>query len=327
MQGRRFVPLAGPGGELQLDRDVRRPLAVLAIAIAVALATGDGRACSVCRCGDPAFSALGLNIQSSGSLTFALDYDRRTKSQGEGDGYESMTEDRLTAVVAYSPSEMLTLFAQLPYASRQLTTAPGGEGPQSGRGAADPELYALLRVWRAPLTGELGRRAWVGLQLGVKTSGGENDVAEDGERLDEHVQPGTGSTDWIAGIAAVRVLDRSSSLFGSAQYRSTGDNRHDYRYGSSALANLGYERRVASRADLILELNYRSAGRDRIDANGELDPDTGGEVLYVTPRVVLTVAKSVVLRLSAQVPAVRRLNGVQTEGTVWGAGLTWVSGS
>jgi hypothetical protein len=160
----------------------------------------------------------------------------------------------------------------------------------------------------------------------VKTPWGENDLRENGERLDEHVQPGTGSTDWIAGVAGVYVLDPVSSLFGSLQYRGTGSNDFGYRYGSAALANFGYERKLGSTVDAVLELNGRDAAKDRVDADGELDPNTGGGVLYITPRVVINLGRGLVARVSAQVPAVTRLNGVQTERTVWGVGLTYVFG-
>jgi hypothetical protein len=317
---------------------------LLAIAsLAAAAAPRTVSACSICRCGDPAFNALGLNIYSPNSFRIAFDWDRFDKTQGSNEGgegaSETVLENRFTATVSYTPSEALTLVARLPYSDRTLTSHSGvsaahvlheghegSDGPVTGRGLSDPELYALVRVWAAPFVGGLGRRAWVGLQLGVKTPWGENDLRENGERLDEHVQPGTGSTDWIAGVAGVYVLDPVSSLFGSLQYRGTGSNDFGYRYGSAALANFGYERKLGSTVDAVLELNGRDAAKDRVDADGELDPNTGGGVLYITPRVVINLGRGLVARVSAQVPAVTRLNGVQTERTVWGVGLTYVFG-
>ena len=316
--------------------------AILTVA-AAAVVPRPATACSICRCGDPAFNALGLNIYNPESFRLALDWSRFDKSQGIGawgsEGSESVVENRLTATLSYSPSDVVTLFAQVPYASRQLASEPDvaaghalrapGEGhgdPTTGRGLGDPELYALLRVWAAPFASGLGRRAWVGAQLGVKTPWGANDLRAGGVRLDEHAQPGTGSTDWIAGAAGVYVLDPSSSLFGSLQYRRTGSNTFGYRYGNVTLGNLGYEHKLGSALDAVLELNYRHAGEDRVDEGGTLDPNTGGGVLYVTPKVVVNLSRSLVARVSAQIPVVRSLNGVQTERTVWGAGLTYIFG-
>ena len=82
-----------------------------------------------------------------------------------------------------------------------------------------------------------GRRAWISALGGVKTAWGKNDLAQGGARLDEHLQPGTGSTDWFGGLSSVYLLDSRSSLFGSAQVRRTGANDLGYRYGGSTLLN------------------------------------------------------------------------------------------
>jgi hypothetical protein len=322
-------------------RVVWRVVVMLGITwLLVAVAPRPTSACSICRCGDPAFNALGLNIYSPNSFRIAFDWDRFDKTQGSvegGDGAsESVLENRFTATVSYTPSDALTLVARVPYTTRELSAQPGTGhataldedhgASTTGRGLSDPELYALVRVWAAPFVGGLGRRAWVGVQLGVKTPWGENDLREHGERLDEHVQPGTGSTDWIAGVAGVYVFDPTSSLFGSLQYRGMGSNDFGYRYGSVSLANVGYERKLGSRVDAVLELNGRHAGKDRVDADGELDPNTGGGLLYLTPKVVLNLSGSLVARVSAQIPVAKSLNGSQTERTVWGVGLTYVFG-
>lgn len=321
-----------------------RALGMMAMVVSLLAWPRVASSCSICRCGDPAFNALGLNIYEPNSFRIAVDWSRFDKAQGLAEGgvtgTESVVENRFTATLSYSPSETLTLIAQLPYATRRLIVEAEEasaeamftlheEGPErsNSHGLADPEVYALIRLWASPFGSGLGRRAWVGLQLGVKTSWGENDLTRDGERLDEHLQPGTGSTDWVVGTAAVYVVDPASSLFGSVEYRRTGSNDHGYRYGRAFLGNFGFERRLGGFVDSVLEVNYRHAGKDRVDSGGELDPNTGGSVVYVTPRVVLTLSDRLVARLSAQVPVATRLNGVQTERTVWAAGLTYVFAS
>jgi hypothetical protein len=299
-----------------------RRLAALAATLVVALGSRPASACSICRCGDAAFNALGLNIYEPGSVRFALDWDRTSKEQGSAATREAVIESRLTATISYSPADWLTLVGRVP-ASRRLVTSEGGE--EVGRGLSDPEMIALVRLWASPF-GTLGRRAWLGAQLGVKTPWGENDLRYDGERLDEHAQPGTGATDRFAGLSGVYVLDPASSLFASAQHRWTGTNGHGYRYGPVTLANVGYERRLSSWLDSVFEVNARTAGRDRVDATGGLDPDTGGALVYLTPEMVVNLSKGLVARISVQVPVMRRLNGEQREDSVYGAGFTYVLG-
>ncbi len=316
-------------------RRARRAAALLACAsLAAAASPRPASACSVCRCGDPAFNALGLNIYAPGSWRLALDWDRYSKEQGVSGGAgaaESMLENRLTVGASYTVNDRLTLLARLPFTRKETTTDPGPGGGQSGagsgRGLSDPELYALVRLWAAPFAGGLGRNAWVALQAGVKTAWGRDDLARNGARLDQHLQAGTGSTDWTVGLSGVRVLDPASTLFASLQYRYTGTNAYGYRYGSAALATAGYDRKLNDTFDGVVELDYRHAREDRTDRLGTVDPDTGGALLYLTPKLVVNLARGLVARISAQVPIAARLDGVQTERTVWSVGLTYVLGS
>ncbi len=168
----------------------------------------------------------------------------------------------------------------------------------------------------------MGKRSWISLLAGVKTPWGENRASAAGERLDEHVQPGTGSTDLFGGFSAVHLLDLRSTLYGSVQYRRTDRNEFGYLYGNTFLANLGYERKLSARWDAALELNGRDAGRDEIDAGGEEDPNTGGVLLVLAPRLLVDLGKSVVARLAVQVPVYDGLNGAQKEKTVLNFGIT-----
>jgi hypothetical protein len=321
-----------------LEGIIVRPLFKVSIAagclvVALGLASSKvAEACSICRCGDPAFAALGLDLFTPGRFNLALDWDRFEKEQGAGEHEESLVEDRYTLTASYAFSDRLTLLARVPWSSRELT-APEHEELKHGElehvsasGLSDPELSVNLRLWSAPITPAVGSRSWIGLQAGVKTDWGRNEVTQDGERVDEHAQPGTGSTDWIAGLAGVYVLDPRSTLFGSAQYRNTGTNSYGYQYGSITLVNAGFERSFGSVVDGVLEANFRDAGMDQVDDSGEHDPDTGGKMLYATPRLLVRLSQALVARASAQIPVSESLNGDQDEHTVWNAGITWTFG-
>ena len=144
------------------------------------------------------------------------------------------------------------------------------------------------------------------------------------ERVDEHAQPGTGSTDVFGGLSGVHLFDERSSLFASAQYRGTGRNSFGYKYGNLTMANLAYERKATESVDAVVEANFRHAGSDQVDASGELDPNTGGNIVYVTPRLVVNLGSGIVLRLAAQIPAWKSLSGVQSEKVNLNAGLTFL---
>ena len=312
------------------------------------LLAGPAAACSICRCGDPTFNAFGTDVYADGKLRLALDWQRYDKEQGvttdhdeeaesraeglrpavahhEAHGRESAVEDRLTATLSYSFADRANLVARLPFTSHRLTEiGHDGETEETARGFADPEVYALVRLWSSNFAGGLGRRAWISGLAGVKTPWGEDHRQEEGIRLDEHLQSGTGSTDPFAGLAGFYLLDERSSLYGSAQHRWTGSNDFGYRYGAQTFANLGYERKLGRVMDGAFELNYRDADRDRLGDDGDLDPNTGGAMLYATPRLMLDLGRGWVGRVSVQVPVVDELNGDQKERAVANLGLTYL---
>lgn len=310
-------------------------------------------ACSICRCGDPTFNAFGSDVYSAGKFRFAVDWDRFDKENGTSDtgtgmmkgqrtaslrsfsrhdagaitGSDAEVENRLTATLSYTFGENVTGVVRVPWSFRHLTSTGFVSGDSSTTrtdGLSDPEIYALVRLWAAPFSAGLGSRSWVSLVAGVKTPWGRNDLSEGGARLDEHAQPGTGSTDVFGGLSAAFLIDPASSLFGSAQYRGTGTNSSDYRYGNVTLANLAYERKLGTVVDAVAELNYRHSQMDRIAADGTTDPNTGGDILYFSPRVILDLGGGLVGRVVVQIPVVKSPYGDQTERAVVGAGLTYL---
>ena len=298
------------------------PVPVLLLLV---LTPSPARSCSMCRCGDPTFNALGTDIYSPGAFRLAVDWDRMEKSQGPPEESESQVANTVTATVSYSLGERLNVVARVPYSFRSLTDSMDGVSETTdAHGLADPEFFVWFRLWASPLEAGIGRRSWVSVQVGVKTPWGQDDLTgPDGDRLDEHVQPGTGSTDVFAGLGGLYMLDSVSSVFGSVQYRWTGTNRYGYQYGRIFLANLGYERKLGSVVDAVLELNDRWAGEDTVDSSGERDPDTGGSILYVTPRVLVRLWGGLVARGAVLIPTFKDLNGYQAEKAIVSAGLTW----
>lgn len=333
-------------------RPIRIVLGCAALVLAAfLLAPSPALACSICRCGDPTFNALGTQVYAGeGEWKFrvALDWERFEKEQGAFDPgtagiaaspaassalsrlahadtapaqRESQVENRFTTTLSYVFADRLNLVGRIPWTSRRLTAE---DGIQSSRNLADPEIYGLVRLWSSDFAPGLGRRAWISVIGGVKTDWGKNDLRGGDTRLDEHLQAGTGSTDTFAGLSGFYLLDSRSSIFGSTQLRRTGSNEFGYRYGNTSLANIGYEHRIGEKVDAVLEINYRNADRDRLDFDGILDPNTGGSVFYATPHLSWDFGKGVVGRMSVQIPVARKLHGDQEEKTVANVGLTYL---
>jgi hypothetical protein len=292
----------------------------LAVA-AVILAPAPAAACSMCRCSDPVFSALGEGLYTNSGFKLALDWSRSDQSEGPPDDFEAQVRNTLTLTMSYSWQERLTFVAQVPYVwAHQNAT----DGIEDATGNGDPAFYVYGRLWSSNFAQGLGRRAWLSAMVGVKTPWGRNDVTEDGERLDEHVQPGTGATNLTGGLSFLYLFDAESSIYTSVAYTGTGRNQFGYKYGNNFQTNLVYDRKLADWIDGLLEVNFLDAKRDQVDAAGLIDPNTGGQTLYLTPRVAVHVARGLVMRAAAQFPVVKDLNGIQNVKPTYSAGMTYV---
>jgi len=300
---------------------------IAATSFALVFAPEKALACSICRCGDPTFNAMGRAGFNARGFRLALDWERFDKDEGNpAEQREAQVENRFTGLVSYGFSERFILTARAPLSVRNLETTVPGVEPETVHtsGLSDPEIYGQLTLWTSRLTGAVGRRTSLSLVAGVKTPWGTNDLNQEGVRVDEHAQPGTGSTDVFGSLALLYLIDAKSALFVSTGYRNTGENAVGYRYGSSFIANLAYEHKLGSRLDGVLELNFRDAKKDRIDVTGAQDEDTGGSLLYLTPRLLVHLGHGLVLRASAQIPALKDLNGYQKERAVANVGLTYL---
>ena len=303
---------------------MKRMTALCAATLGVAMAS-PAWGCSICRCGDPTFNALGKEGVAQTGLRLALDWDQVRKTEGlAGGDFSSVREERTTLMLAYGFSDRFDVFVRVPYSGRQLTeTEEGITDHVRTSGLADPEIYGQLRLWSSGFEGAVGIRSSIYAVAGVKTNWGENRASIAGERLDEHAQPGTGSTDWFIGLSGSYQIDPRSVLFASVQYRETGRNDFGYRYGRVKLLNLAYEHKLGTKWDGVIEANYRFAGRDHVDASGATGPDTGGSIVYVTPRILFDAGHGWVLRASAQLPlSDAGLNGNQDEKVVVNFGVT-----
>ena len=295
-----------------------RTLVRLVLAVPFLLAAArPAAACSMCYCGDPTFMLVGSQIFVPNAWRLSLDGGRYEKDQvGEDDpsSRETEIENRYTVSVTRTLGRRVALVAQVPFSDRTLRD---DEGSVSLSGLSNPELLGNFRI----ATGSGRPGTWLSLTAGVRAPWGRSDGQIAGERAEEHVQPSTGAWGGVAGLSFSRLVGDQGSLFGSVLGRTNGRNEFGYHYGDAVLANLAYERRLVKWLNGVVELNYRWAARDEV-AVGEDDPNTGGSVLYVTPRVIAKIQNGVFFRVAVQIPVAQGLYGIQTEKTNVMAGFT-----
>ena len=201
--------------------------------------------------------------------------------------------------VVWGAAPHLSLSFVLPVVSVDRDT-PSGDDRTTG--TADGRIFARYDAVRKIVPGGYTR---LSPELGVKLpTGGAF---------------GTGSTDFIGTLVFSHVRD-AHWFVSDVQftYTSTGDD--DLRGGNRLRYDLAYLYRLYPRdsigvpgALLVLELNGESADRSRSGGIGL--PNTGGDVLFLSPGVEFFASRQLVLEAAVPIRVHEDLNGSQNRPT------------
>lgn len=153
------------------------------------------------------------------------------------------------------------------------------------------------------------------LLFGIKVPTGKttrND--KDGERLEAELQPGTGSWNPMLGIAATKRSGRLSIdanllytfMTKGAQNTELGDI---FNYNASFSYRMFRDTQISW--DLIVEANGEWKQKQKIA--GVRDPNSGQHILFLSPGMRLIWNKRWSAYVSAGVPVMQDLNGIQNE--------------
>jgi len=235
----------------------------------------------------------------------------------EGIGSESQKEFQPKFRLSYGITHQLSVATELPLSFKSNRASDqDGSSHQHTSGFGDMQMSA---VWTEPLGFAANHAFTAGLAVALKVPTGNNNLKRDGERLDEHLQSGTGSYDWQTGLSVSRTSS-TTTTFASLYYKRMGTNNHEYHYGNAALYNLGLLYNVSESVTLSAQLNGRSAKSDL--EGGDAVENTGGSVTYFSPGVRVPVVPSMNFLLNVQIPIYQNLYGDQTERTVVNGGVS-----
>jgi len=273
-------------------------------------------ACPTCRVSDPVFDVFGRGLFGPERLTVAFDWAQFRKDQASftsPTGRTWIEESRFTLTVGYRFEPWFTFVARLPALARTREDGTP-EGITNGEeGVGDLELEGLVRLvlWGAK---ETERESWAALRVGLKVPTGRNRIENpEGDRDRESLQVGTGAPDVFAGFAVRAPLDAPSGLWLSGEYRRTATNEFGYKYGDTLLGHAAVTRALGRGVEAGLGLDYRHAARDVINLSGLERRNSGGAILFVTPRLIVEIAHGFRGHMALRIPAVRNLNGDQGE--------------
>jgi hypothetical protein len=294
----------------RLTRTVPLRLAGWGVVVAALVIAPRAYTCSQCLCGTP-FPAdlLGGVVPLQLRYGFEERYLSKANALDESPGSEREREHRIAGFALWRPTNRIALLGRLPYNVKQITESPAGEveTTQRAQGLGDLELQVLVGLVQSPGP----RPRFVGVVAGFEAPTGASDVSRGGERLDAHLQPGTGAWSGTGGIHA-GLARRAGLLDASILGRANGTNAHGYHYGHVLLYNAGYTSPSRRGWELLAQLNGRTAARDRLE-DGTLGENTGGTVVYAAPGARWRSGIGVTLEAAAQIPVLEELNGDQDE--------------
>jgi hypothetical protein len=303
---------------------MRRILLLGTVVLLFAGRSSDALACSQCLCGSPTPPGY-LLLDGVSRLNYSIEDRYLSKSNRLDDvpGDERQNEHRISGILTWHPAPRLALQGRLPYVIKTNVASPVGEAQTltRSRGIGDGEVLARFDLAR---TGEpfTSRRAALAVVVAVIAPTGSNDARDgSGERVDQHLQPGSGAWSGLSGLAADLSRGRMA-MSASVMFRGNGTNAHDYRYGNAVLFNLGAARTLGTAWQASLELNGRDAAQDQTET-GERDPNSGGALIYAAPGIRWTGLGPVAIDLLVQIPVVQALDGDQTEKTTGRLALIW----
>ncbi len=150
-----------------------------------------------------------------------------------------------------------------------------------------------------------------GLDLGLKLPTGAFDVRNaEGETAERTLQPGTGTTDLLAGGYYARRLPlHDLSLFGQALVQQPLNRHAGYRPGTRVSVDVGVRYEAGASVALLLQLNLLVRARDR---GAEAEPeDSGGRFAYLSPGLSWNATQELQLYGFVQLPLYQYVNGVQ----------------
>lgn len=145
---------------------------------------------------------------------------------------------------------------------------------------------------------------------GLKLPTGSIHVANaDGSRAERSLQPGTGTTDLVLGVAARHAVGAADTLIGQASVTEPLNTRDEFKPGRTVELAAGFAHALTPRLGAVVQLNLRQRQRDR---GAQAEPtNSGATTLHLSPGLTLRVGEASTLYGYVQLPVYQKVNGIQ----------------
>lgn len=219
------------------------------------------------------------------------------------------------AAIDYTLNQDWALNASIPYSDREhrhIHNHAGGKLPEQWDFAQVGDVRVLARRRLATLENAAAHSiGTAGFNIGLKLPTGATTITNgNGDRAERTLQPGTGTTDLLAGAYYSQALPlKSLSWFVQGLVQVPLNSHEDFRPGHRITADAGLRYLAADKASLLLQLNALWRGRDS-GAQAESD-DSGGRAFFLSPGASYALNNDVQVYAFLQLPLYQYVNGVQ----------------
>jgi hypothetical protein len=232
----------------------------------------------------------------------------------------------LVATLDYSITPDWGVTVQAPWVDRRHWHVHNHHGAQLSESWDISELGDMRVTTRHGLASDGESLNTRGVIVGLKLPTGETDATNaDGDLAERTLQPGSGTTDLIAGMYLNGPMNFGTQIatgFLQAQIQYPLNARDDFRPGNQYLLDLGMAYPLTSAWSGLLQLNAQIKERDR---GGEAEPvDSGGSFVWLSPGLSYALTRAARVYGFVQLPLYQRVNGIQlTTGWTAAAGASW----
>ena len=131
----------------------------------------------------------------------------------------------------------------------------------------------------------------------------------DGARAERALQPGTGTTDAVMGLAARHVLGGADAVVGQVGVSVALNKQEGFRPGARFEGSVGWSHAFSPDWGTVLQVN---AQRRASDGGAQAEPlNSGSTTISLSPGVTVSVGRSSTIYAYAQVPVYQRVKGIQ----------------
>jgi hypothetical protein len=180
---------------------------------------------------------------------------------------------------------------------------------------------SIAQQWRFTRLGDvqlLARRQFATQDMGTSyalfgglklATGSTHVVNADGVRAERALQPGSGTTDAVLGVAGRRELGGSDALIAQLSL-TTALTRHEaFRPGRRIEASVGWSHAFSQRLGSVFQLNMLHRAHD--DGAQAEPANSGSTTVNLSPGLTLGVGRGSTLYTYVQLPLYQKVSGIQ----------------